>query len=170
MTTTPPNNAPVRYLTLSELLYINGCVLNDAKILRGEQKIREIERLEAAVARPAASVFGADAYPTVPEKAAVLFHSVTRNHPFKDGNKRTATVALLMMLRVNGWHVSWEPNAALEMILAVAEGRVDYPALVAWLQLVPTAPAYEEDAERDIRLIQDLLDEHRWLLHELERR
>ena len=160
-----------RYLTVSELIYINGRVLNDERILSGEQKIREIERLDAAAARPAASAFGADAYPTLRDKAAVLFHSIARNHPFKDGNKRTATVALLFMLAVNGQRVAWEPEEALNTILDVAEGRQDYPHLAAWLPLQPgDALALEPDESRDTRTIDQLLSEHRWLLHELETR
>ncbi len=160
----------VRYLTLSELLYINGQVLQDEKILSGQQDIREMERLDAAVARPHASAFGADAYPTLREKAAVLFHSVTRNHPFRDGNKRTATVALLFMLRVNGQCVAWDMPEALEMILDVAEGRKDYPALAEWLPLAPCPAILEEDADRDMETIAALLTQQRWLLDELEER
>ena len=161
---------PVRYLTISELLFINGHVLGDEKILSGEQQIREIERLDAAVARPAASAFGADAYPTLREKAAVLFHSITRNHPFRDGNKRTATIALIFMLRINGQRVVWQPEAALQVILDMAEGRQDYPYLAKWLPLEPCDLVLEEDVERDTRIIHQLLTEHRWLLDELAER
>lgn len=160
----------VRYLTVSELLYINGRVLRDEKILRGEQKIREIERLEAAVARPSASAFGADAYPTVREKAVVLFHSLVRNHPFKDGNKRTATVGLLFMLWVNGQRVTWDASDALVMIISVAEGRTDYPVLADWLQLTAGEAFIEPDETHDAAIISDLLVTHRWLLDELDKR
>ncbi len=159
-----------RYLTVSELIYLNGRVLNDEKILRGEQKIREIERLEAAAARPSASAFGADAYPTLPEKASVLFHSISRNHPFRDGNKRTATMALVFMLAANGQNVAWEPQNALEVVLDVAEGRQDYPYMVNWLPLTPGEAQTEPDTDADTRLIDRLLDAHRWLLDELAER
>jgi death-on-curing protein len=160
----------VRYVTLSEMLYINGRVLDDKKILRGEQQIREIERLDAAVARPAASAFGADAYPTLREKGAVLFHSVTRNHPFRDGNKRTATVALIFMLQVNGQCVRWDAAVALDTVLDVAEGRTDYPAFAKWLPLEPCDPTLEADEARDIDTLNSILTEHRWLLDELAER
>jgi death on curing protein len=160
----------IRYLTLSELLYINGQVLQDEKILSGKQDIREMERLEAAVARPQASAFGADAYPTLPEKAAVLFHSVTRNHPFRDGNKRTATVALIYMLRVNGQCITWDMAEALEMVLDVAEGRKDYPQLTAWIPSEPCNALLEENANRDMQTIAELMTQQRWLLDELAER
>ena len=161
----------VRYVTVSELIYINGRVLNDARILSGQQQIREIERLDAAAGRPAASAFGADAYPELRQKAAVLFHSIARNHPFKDGNKRTATVALLFMLAANGQQVAWEREDALETVLDVAEGRADYPHLAAWLPLQAAASeAREPNETQDTLLIDRLLDQHRWLLHELAER
>lgn len=159
-----------RYLTVSELIYINGRVLNDENILTGKQKIREIELLDAAAARPAASAFGADAYPTLREKAAVLFHSIARNHPFRDGNKRTATVALIFMLDVNGQRVVWQPGAALKVILDVAEGRSDHRHLAGWLPLQAGKPSPEADAERDVPLIDRILNTHRWLLDELAER
>src|SRR5258708_1049709 len=101
----------MRYLTLSELIYINGTIQNNKKILKGTQEIRDAALLEAAVARPAASAFGSDAYPTLKEKVAALFHSIVRNHPFTDGNKRTATIAAILMFRVNGQCIAWEPEA-----------------------------------------------------------
>jgi death-on-curing protein len=77
----------VRYLTIDELLRIN-------ELLMGEMNLRDRGLLEAAIARPQASAFSEDAYPTLLEKAAALLHSLLLNHPFVDGNKRTGTVGL----------------------------------------------------------------------------
>ena len=92
----------MRYPTLSELIYINGRLLNDDRIMNGRQKIRDIVLLESAVLRPAASAFGADAYPTLPEKAAALLHSIARNHPFTDGNDGGPFVAIRKRVATNG--------------------------------------------------------------------
>lgn len=160
----------MRYLTLSELVYINGKVLNDAKILSGAQQIRDVALLDAAIARPAQSVFGQDAYPTLRMKVAALFHSVARNHPFTDGNKRTATIAAIFMFAVNGQRIAWQPEEALERIVDVAEGRADMESLAVWFPLEPGEPAPEPDAEQDIRRIDRIIETHRWLLDELARR
>lgn len=158
----------MRYLTLSELIYINGRVLDNPAIMSGQQKVRDWELAEAAAQRPAASAFGQDAYPTLPEKLAALLHAIARNHPFTDGNKRTATVAVLLMAEVNGWRVVWQPATALEMILDVAEGRREWRAFADWLVLRDSeARAPEADAERDAAHIARLIEEHRWLLQEL---
>lgn len=160
----------IRYPTYSELIFINGRLLDDEAIQTGEQKVRDIDMLLAAEQRPQASAFGADAYPTLHEKAAALLHSIARNHPFKDGNKRTATVGTLFMLRVNGARAVWHPPEALEIILAVAEGRQEMETFTAWLHTEPVAPMLEPDVDRDTHLIDDLLVEHDWLLHELAQR
>lgn len=180
----------IRYLTLSELIYINGMVLNRPDIVAGTQQIRDIQLLDAAVARPAASAFGEDAYPTLREKAAALLHSVTRNHPFTDGNKRTATVGVVFMFLVNGFSVVWDRDDALTMIVRVAEGQAKLDEVAEWFPLrentltpssrspLPPSPAQtiEEitpmppDEEADVRLIAGIIEEQRWLLNQLERR
>jgi death on curing protein len=71
----------------------------------GPEGIRDLGLLESAVARPFQSAFGADAYPTIILKAIALFHSLVSNHPFRDGNKRTAVVAFNHFLYANRfWH------------------------------------------------------------------
>jgi death-on-curing family protein len=73
--------------------------------LPGPGGVRDGGLLESAVARPFHSAFGEDAYPTTFEKAAALFHSLIANHPFQDGNKRTAVLALNHFLLANDyWH------------------------------------------------------------------
>jgi len=157
----------MRYLTYSELIFINGKLLNDAQIIAGKQKIRDIDLLLAAEARPQASVFGQDAYPTLAEKDAALLHSIARNHPFKDGNKRTATVAALFMLEVNGRCARWKPEEALEVIVAIAEGQQSMEYFAEWVQLDECPGASEPDVERDTAHIDRIIDDHRWLLNEL---
>jgi death on curing protein len=159
----------IRYLTLSELIYINGTVLSRPDITAGTQQIRDIQLLEAAVARPSASAFGQDAYPTLREKAAALLHSVARNHPFADGNKRTATVAVVFMFLVNGQRVVWQQEAALSVILRVAEGACSLDEVAAWFPLEASPPLPQPDSETDMRLIAQIIKEQKWLLHELER-
>lgn len=160
----------MRYVTLSELIYINGKVLNNAQIMSGKQKVRDIALLEAAAARPASSAFGEDAYPTLPEKAAALLHSIARNHPFTDGNKRTATVAAIFMFHINGQRIAWEPAEALEAIVQVAENHWTVEQLAVWFPLVPGAGLPDADAEKDMQVIDQLTQEHKWLLDELYKR
>lgn len=66
----------------------------------GSKGVRDQGSLEAALNRPFATFDGQDLYPTAAEKAAALFESIIINHPFTDGNKRTA-YALLEYLLLN---------------------------------------------------------------------
>jgi death-on-curing protein len=163
----------MRYLTLDELIYVNEQLpTSDAihKILKGKQRVRDMALLEAAVLRPSTSAFGQDAYPTPQEKAAALLHSIARNHPFADGNKRTATIAALFMLAVNGLCAAWNPEEALSQIVSMAEGRMSVQDFAAWLPTRLCDPSPEPDAESDARTIARIMADHRWLLDELAAR
>ncbi len=69
-------------------------------------KFDEHERslLDSALNNPRQAFGGNDFYPTLTRKAAILYYSLIKNHPFKNGNKRTATVTLLVFLHINN---SW---------------------------------------------------------------
>lgn len=70
-----------------------------APVARGGLRYRGL--LESAVQIPFQSAGGEDAYPSIEEKGAALFRSLNANHPFIDGNKRTAVLALLIFLQGN---------------------------------------------------------------------
>ena len=99
----------------------------------GMSGIRDAGLIESAVARPQATVFGEDAYPTVWEKAAALLHSVAGNHAFVDGNKRTAWLCARVFLALNGHQPDPETDedAAVAFVVAVAEGRYEDVASIA---------------------------------------
>lgn len=71
-----------------------------------EVTVRDYGLLDAAVARPQATIFGVDAYPDVWEKAAALLQSLARNHALVDGNKRTAWAAAWTFLHINGFELA----------------------------------------------------------------
>lgn len=107
----------VEYLTLEDLI---GLVRR-----LGVGPVRDIGLLDAAVARPRSSVFGADAYPSFCLKAAALLHSLVRNHALADGNKRLGWLATVVFLDLNGHPVSLDHDTAFDLAIAVAEGRLD---------------------------------------------
>jgi death-on-curing protein len=163
----------MRYLTVDELIYMSEQLPNSDKIhtiVQGKRKVRDMGLLEAAVGRPMQTVFGEDAYPTPQEKAAALLHSLARNHPFADGNKRTATIAVIFMLAVNGLHVNWDAHEALAQIMDMAEGKQDVTDFAAWLPTIPGEPSPEQNAEADMRLIEQIIRDHGWLLEQLAAR
>lgn len=96
--------------------------------------IRDRGLLFSALARPAASAFGEDAYPELELKAAALLQSLARNHPLFDGNKRFSWYLTLAFLRLNGFGVEMPTDTAFDLILDVARGELDLDASAAVLR------------------------------------
>jgi death-on-curing protein len=95
--------------------------------------IRDEGLLFSALARPAASAFGEDAYPTLELKAAALLTSVARNHAMIDGNKRFSWYLTLAFLRINGYRVVMSNDDAFDLVLAVAHGKLELEQIAATL-------------------------------------
>lgn len=91
--------------------------------------------LEAALARPRASAFGEDAYPTIHDKAGALLHSIARNHALVDGNKRLALAAVIAYYGMNGLRLTLSDEDAYLLVMDVACGdRDDVPFIAATLK------------------------------------
>jgi len=118
----------MRYLTYDEILFINATLLGNNSALRDKGL------LDSAVNRPQQSAFGEDAYPTITLKAAALVHLLVQNHAFVDGNKRTATLALVIFLRYNGKMEKWTQKALLEFVIEIAQGKHNVDAISTWLE------------------------------------
>jgi death-on-curing protein len=72
--------------------------------------------------------------PDIAGRAACHGVALARNHPFADGNKRAALLAVGLFLAVNGYRLSASPVEATLAMLAVAEGTPDEPGLAAWIR------------------------------------
>lgn len=90
--------------------------------------------LESALARPL-PLFGVEKYESIEEKAAALIWAITMNHPFTDGNKRSALTTGTFFLFVNGHSLLATNQEAVEMCLAVADGTRDFGEkdVVTWI-------------------------------------
>ena len=123
----------MRYLSPTDLIVIHEALLSEFGGMRGITEAG-FGRLEAAAAAPRASMFGADIYASVAEKAAALCQAVVRAHPFTDGNKRVALVALDLFLAQNGARLHATNDQAYATIMALARGEMDYHKLVGWVE------------------------------------
>jgi death-on-curing protein len=112
----------IDYLSLDDALEVAAGVLDDVRI-------RDLGLLASAVARPRTSVFGADAYPSLPEKAASLLHSLARNHSLIDGNKRLGWAATRVFCLLNRRDLDYTVDDAETLVLAVATGHLEVPEL-----------------------------------------
>ncbi len=107
------------YLTLPELLHVAG------RVLGPEVAVRDYGLLEAALARPRATAFGKDAYPSLDAKAAALLHSLARNHALIDGDKRLALAAVIAFYGLNGRRLTFTNDQAYDLVMKVAAGDLD---------------------------------------------
>ena len=107
------------YLSAEDLLHVAERALGFAP------ELRDAGLLESAAARPRATAFGEEAYPDLHAKAAALLHSLARNHPLVDGNKRLALSGTIAFLGMNGVRLTLSEDEAHDLIVAVAAGALD---------------------------------------------
>ena len=100
----------------------------------GAEGIRDRGALESALARPFSTFGGDELIPDPIEKAAALLESVAINHPFVDGNKRTAFVLALFLLRKYGIRLAVSPEERYQLVIAVASGELRFDGIVEWLR------------------------------------
>jgi death on curing protein len=123
----------MRYLTPADLIAIHELLLTEFGGMRGITQAG-FGRLEAAAATPRASMFGEDIYTGVAAKAAALCLAIVRGHPFSDGNKRVALVALGAALALNGARLAATNDQAYATIMALARGELGREELAAWVE------------------------------------
>ena len=105
------------------------------KIFVMQKGVRDIGLLESAVNASFQEYFGVELYPTVAEKAARLCFGIAKNHPFFDGNKRTALHTMLVYLSVCGQTLQEEEAVLENLIIEVASGEMDFEDLAVWLEV-----------------------------------
>lgn len=115
----------MKYLTLSEAVTINRKLITrySDKEMVG---VKDMNMIEAAISRPQQSVFGEDAYPTIFEKATALFESLAKNHPFQNGNKRTAFACMVYFLYQNGYHFKMDQKQAEDLTVFMVTGDITF--------------------------------------------
>ncbi|MBG0854882.1 type II toxin-antitoxin system death-on-curing family toxin [Streptomyces spinoverrucosus] len=108
------------YLSAEDVLAIAELAVDDQDVV-----VRDAGLLESAVHRPSASMFGQEAYTDLFDKAAALLQSLAINHPFVDGNKRTAWTSCVVFLALNEVQLRPDIDAAERLVIAVATGSLD---------------------------------------------
>ena len=99
----------------------------------GEDGLRDEGLLESALAAPFQVFDGRSAFVTVQQKAARLGFGLISNHPFLDGNKRTGTHLMLLVLAMNGIELIYTQKELYEIILQIASGDASYETLLSWI-------------------------------------
>ncbi len=121
---------PPRFLELSEVLTLHDSAIDE---FGGSHGVRDKGLLDSALAMPRQSFDDEFAHAIPFGMAAAYAYHICKNHPFVDGNKRTALAAMVVFLHMNGWDLTVQDLDAADQILGVATGAVDKVALEAWL-------------------------------------
>jgi len=121
----------VRYLTLREVLHLHARIMAAAA---GRGSLAAISYLESAVALPRQTFGGADLYPELADKAAILAFALIQGHPFTDGNKRVGHAAMEAFLMLNGFQLTASVDEGERAILSVANGTWTQEDLLAWVR------------------------------------
>ena len=126
----------MNYLDLTDFVAVGRAVLPRP------MEVRDWGLVESALARPQATVFGEEAYPTVSDKAAALLLSLVTNHALVDGNKRVGFTAAVLFLRKNGLVLAFGEDDAYDFVISVADGSrrevADVAAVLAgWAEAAP---------------------------------
>jgi len=122
----------MRYLTLNEVLALHTRLI---QLSGGADGIRDIGKLESAIAQPRMTFGGEELYPTIAEKAVALGYSIIKNHPFVDGNKRTGHAAMEVFLVLNGYEISASVDEQEKVIMRVATGEIGREEFEDWVRL-----------------------------------
>ncbi|MGD2178933.1 MAG: type II toxin-antitoxin system death-on-curing family toxin [Anaerolineae bacterium] len=121
----------MEYLTLEEVYLLHERVI---QLTGGSSGLRDPGLLESAVARPQASFDGEELYPDLWTKAAALMQSLIKNHPFVDGNKRTAVTATAIFLELNHRRLTASNDEVLRFAVQMAREQAELEEIAAWLQ------------------------------------
>lgn len=96
--------------------------------------VRDENLLASAVNTPFQTFMGNDLYPSIYDKAAQLCYGIANNHPFTDGNKRTALHSMYVYLIINGFDITAIQQDVENMIIDVAAGNMTNTELTQWLR------------------------------------
>ncbi|SHF31640.1 type II toxin-antitoxin system death-on-curing family toxin [Streptoalloteichus hindustanus] len=125
-----------RYPTLDDAVALATAFLGEPP------EVRDWGMLQAALDRPRTTLFGADAYPELADKAGALLHSLARNHPLIDGNKRLAWISVKYLVRLNGHNIHLpSTDDGYDLVISAAEGTADAAGLSrtigGWMRPLP---------------------------------
>ncbi len=118
-------------LSVERLLEIHALVIHDTG---GSAGLRDLGRLESAIAAQTQVIFGEEIYPDLFHKAAALIRGIIGDHPFVDGNKRTAMLSGLTFLSINGYKFSGAKGSLEDFAVKVATDRLKIEDIANWLK------------------------------------
>ncbi len=107
---------------------------DQVKTYGGKPGIRDEGLLESALAQPQMIFGGEYAHKNIFEMAAAYGFHICKNHPFFDGNKRTALVAVYTFLYVNGHRINADKKSLFAVMVDLAAGKIEKKELAGFLK------------------------------------
>jgi len=117
-------------ITLQEVESIHEILIEK---FGGSNGTRDRGILESAINRPYQTFDQTELYPLPVDKAAAVFESIISNHPFVDGNKRTAYVLMRLILRQYNLDILANQNEKYDFVMSAAKGEIKYDQIKEWL-------------------------------------
>lgn len=121
----------MKLLTLEQLLQLHALLIEKTG---GTSRLRDLGRLESAIATQTQNVFGEELYPDLPSKAAALIRAIIADDPFSDGNKRTAMLSGLTFLKINGMMPKLNSGEIEDYAVKIAVEKLDVLTINRWLR------------------------------------
>jgi death on curing protein len=121
----------MKYLSLDEVYVIHQRMI---QIGGGRNDIHDFTLLHSAIERPKVTFGGHELYPTIWEKAAALIQSLIKNHPFDDGNKRTAYYSTKRFFYVNGYELEAIKEEVIKFTISIDIHNLTKENISIWLQ------------------------------------
>lgn len=120
----------LEFLTLDEALALHA---DQNRRYGGEGGLLNIGLLGSALATPRATFEGEYLHPTIFEMAAAYLFHTSQNHPFIDGNKRTALSVCLAFLWLNGFELVADPDSLCDLVLGMAKSEISKADVAVFL-------------------------------------
>jgi len=121
----------IRFLDVSEVLLI---LQNQIELYGGIYGIREIDLLKSAIAMPEATFDNEYLHRSIPEMTAAYCYHICKNHPFVDGNKRTALATALVFLELNNFCLVCSDEQLYEIVIKVAQSEIAKETLIVFFE------------------------------------
>jgi death-on-curing protein len=121
----------MNYLNAEEILLIHHQLIER---YGGSHGTRDLSRVESAAVAPSQNIFGKEQYEDIFEKAAVYMRNLISDHPFLDGNKRTATATAVMLLVRNHRQFDANRGQVENFAVKVAVEKLTIQQIAEWLR------------------------------------
>ncbi len=122
----------MKLLTLQQALEIHVLVITETG---GSSGIRDLSPIKSAIAAQQQEVFGQVLYATIFEKSAAILRTIIGDHPFVDGNKRTAILMAITLLDINQVKPSFRKGELEDFAVKVATDKLTVGEIADWLEV-----------------------------------